>query len=293
MTIPKGADGAKEEARSAFRIALPPAGAPLTPLVFASPHSGRFYPPGLRARLAGPALRSSEDALVDELIASAPEHGARLIAANFARVYLDLNREPWELDPAMFEDEIPDWARARTAKVAAGLGSIARVVRDGEEVYARKLSFDEARQRIESVHRPYHAALATLLANTAAEAGLAILLDWHSMPSAAVKPRDDCEVVIGDRFGASASAGVTRRIEAAFAELGFRAARNAPFAGGYTTQNYGAPRRGVHAVQIEISRALYLDESRVEKNAGFEALKSRLEALFAGLAGSDWRSLAR
>jgi len=267
-----------------------------TPLVFASPHSGRLYPDDMMAAAAldAHAIRRSEDAFVDELIESASRHGAAVISANFARAYIDVNREAFELDQAMFADELPDFARARTARVAAGLGAIARVVSEGQEIYARKLTFAEARRRIEQVHAPYHAALARLLGEAHAAHGYAILIDWHSMPAAAARigGRDGaCDMVLGDRFGASCAALVTQAVERELEAFGYRVARNAPYAGGYTTEHYGRPARRTHALQIEINRALYLNEMSLQPTAGFAALKANLEALIATLARADWSGL--
>jgi len=267
-----------------------------TPLVFASPHSGRLYPEDMMAAAAldAHAIRRSEDAFVDELIESASRHGAAVISANFARAYIDVNREAFELDQAMFADELPDFARARTARVAAGLGAIARVVSEGQEIYARKLTFAEARRRIEQVHAPYHAALARLLGEAHAAHGYAILIDWHSMPAAAARigGRDGaCDMVLGDRFGASCAAMVTQAVERELQAFGYRVARNAPYAGGYTTEHYGRPNRRTHALQIEINRALYLNEMSLQPTAGFAALKANLEALITTLARADWSGL--
>ena len=180
---------------------------PPTPLVFASPHSGRDYPDDMMsaAALDAQTIRRSEDAFVDDLIVAAPELGAATITARYARAYIDLNREAFELDAGMYADELPEFARARTARVAAGLGAIARVVSEGQEIYARKLMFSEARGRIEGAHRPYHAALERLIAEAHRTHGFAVLIDWHSMPAAAAKAggRDrPCDFVLGDRFGA-------------------------------------------------------------------------------------------
>jgi N-formylglutamate amidohydrolase len=274
-----------------YRLARPPAGVPPTPLIFASPHSGRIYPDSMMAasQLDRRAIRRSEDAHVDELIAAATDHGHALIVAEYARAYLDVNREPWELDPAMFEDELPAFARARTARVAAGLGSIARIVCEGQEIYARKLTFAEAEARVRGVHQPYHAALSALIAETKARHGLAVLIDWHSMPSAAcARNGERCDVVLGDRFGSACAGLLTARMERELSAMGYRVARNTPYAGGYTTEHYGRPGRRTHALQVELSRALYLDEATLTLTAGSERLRANLGRLFETLAREDW-----
>jgi N-formylglutamate amidohydrolase len=243
------------------------------------------------SRLDAEAIRRSEDAYVDQLIESAPAHGATVIAARLARVYLDVNREAWELDQSMFEDELPAYARRRTARVAAGLGAIARIVCEGQEIYARKLSFAEARGRVQTVHGPYHEALGELIGQARATHGVAILMDWHSMPAAAAAHAaggGGCDIVLGDRFGAACSPAVSRVVERELTGLGYAVARNAPYAGGYTTEHYGRPTRKVHALQIEVNRALYLNEVSLEPTDGFARLKGDLEQLFAALASMDW-----
>ncbi len=265
-----------------------------TPLVFASPHSGRLYPADMMAAttLDAVAIRRSEDAFVDELIEASPGLGATVIAARLARAYMDVNREAFELDPGMFADELPDFARGRSARVAAGLGAIARVVSEGQEIYVRKLTFAEARGRIELAHAPYHAALARLLGEAHAAHGFAILVDWHSMPAAAARSGGGaCDIVLGDRFGAACAPMVTQKVERELEAMGYRVARNAPYAGGYTTEHYGRPARRTHALQIEISRGLYLDEARLETTEGFAKLKRDLQQLTAMLAGTDWSGL--
>ena len=263
-----------------------------TPVICASPHSGRIYPLAMMAasQLDRRAIRRSEDAHVDELIAAAPSFGHALIAAQFARAFIDVNREPWELDPAMFEDELPAFAKARTARVAAGLGAIARIVCEGQEIYARKLTFAEAEARVRQVHQPYHAALTALIAETKATRGLAILIDWHSMPAAAASGRngEPCDFVLGDRFGAACASAVPALVDRELSAMGYRVARNTPYAGGYTTEHYGRPARGVHALQIEVNRALYVDEVSLAPTPGFDRLKSDLEHLFKTLADTDW-----
>jgi len=273
-----------------------PEGKPPTPLVFASPHSGRLYPEDMMsaAALDAVSIRRSEDAFVDDLIAQAPDHGAAVITAKFARAYIDLNREPFELDPGMFSDQLPEFARARTARVAAGLGAIARVVSEGQEIYRRKLTFAEARRRIEGAHRPYHEALAGLLAEAQAAHGFAILVDWHSMPAAAAKAagRDrPADIVLGDRFGAACAGVLPTRVERELEGMGYRVTRNTPYAGGYTTEYYGQPHRRAHALQIEINRGLYLDEATLSQTSGFETLRANIERLARSLATADWSAL--
>lgn len=273
-----------------------PADAPPTPLVFASPHSGRLYPEDMMsaAALDAVSIRRSEDAFVDDLIASAPGHGAAMITAGFARAYIDLNREPFELDPSMFADELPAFARSRTARVAAGLGAIARVVSEGQEIYRRKLTFAEAKLRIDGAHTPYHAALKGLIDEAQAAHGFAILVDWHSMPSAAARAgaRDrPADIVLGDRFGAACAGVLPTRVERELEALGYRVTRNTPYAGGYTTEHYGQPARRVHALQIEMNRALYLDEATLTPTSGFERLQRHLDQLIQGLAAADWSAL--
>ena len=240
------------------------------------------------------SIRRSEDAFVDDLIADAPEHGAALITANYARAYIDLNREAFELDASMFADELPEHARGRTARVAAGLGSIARVVSEGQEIYHRKLMYAEARERIETAYQPYHLALSGLIADAQAAHGFAILVDWHSMPAAAARVggRDrTCDMVLGDRFGASCAGVLPTRVERELEALGYRVTRNTPYAGGYTTEHYGRPHRRTHALQVEINRALYLDEATVSPTSGFARLKTHIDQLTRAMAAADWSAL--
>jgi N-formylglutamate amidohydrolase len=289
------ADGAEADSAPFSVVAADP---PPTPLVFASPHSGRHYPAEMLAAAAvGPeALRRSEDAFVDEMIAPAGALGAAVIAARYGRAWMDLNREPWELDPTMFEDDLPPFARGRSARVAAGLGAIARIAAEGREIYARKLTFAEARARVEGAHAPYHGALDRLLARARAAHGLAVLIDWHSMPEAAartaVTPRHGkgCDIVLGDRFGASCTRKLTDLVERELEGMGYRVARNAPYAGGYTTEHYGRPASRTHALQIEISRALYLDEATLAPTDGLARLTADIGRLTAVLA-ETWPKL--
>lgn len=267
-----------------------------TPLVFASPHSGRWYPEDLLAasKLDARSLRTSEDAHVDALIEAAADMGAAVLSCNVARAYVDVNREPWDLDPEMFEDPLPPYARSQSARVAAGLGVVAKVVGEGREIYARKLTFAEAQGRIADVHAPYHSALSGLIAEAKARFGAAVLIDWHSMPSAAAKAasrrgRGKPDIVLGDRHGASCSRELSGLVRREFEATGRTVAMNVPYAGGYTTAAYGRPTDGVHALQIEIDRGLYLDEAALDLLPdGFERMKHDVERLVRALVETDW-----
>ncbi|CAA9232887.1 MAG: N-formylglutamate deformylase [uncultured Acetobacteraceae bacterium] len=263
------------------------------PLVFASPHSGRAYPASFvaAARLDPVALRRSEDGFVDELFAAAAEHGAPLLAATFPRVFCDVNREPWELDPGMFDEPLPSWVNTASPRVGAGLGTIARVVATGEAVYRRKLTFGEAEDRIRRFWQPYHAALAALIAETRDEFGACLLIDCHSMPTHPAQAGNPPDFVLGDAHGTSCALRATRLVEEVLSDMGYRVRRNDPYAGGYVTRHYGRPREGVHALQIEVSRPLYMDEERIERLPRMAALQADLTRLIAALRRTDWSFL--
>ncbi|MBY0565067.1 MAG: N-formylglutamate amidohydrolase [Hyphomonadaceae bacterium] len=258
-----------------------------TPLIFASPHSGRRYPPELLAdaRVALISLRRSEDAYVDELFAGAAAHGSPVLSATVARAYVDLNRDPEELDPEMFDERPPRSHHAGSARIQAGLGAIPRVSGDGQTIYRRKLSLHEAERRMVAVHRPYHAMLANLVAETKETFGCTVLVDCHSMPSGA-RGQHSPDIVLGDRFGASCHPSVTALAEATLRRMGYKVARNTPFAGGHTTQTYGRPFSGVHALQIEINRALYVDERTLERSNGYGRVRTDMGRLAEALAAA-------
>jgi N-formylglutamate amidohydrolase len=255
------------------------------PFVFASPHSGRLYPSSFVAasRLGPIGLRRSEDAFVDELFMGVVECGAPLLAARFPRAYLDVNRAPGELDISMFDAPLGVSNDPAGPRVQAGLGVIPRIVRDGAEIYRGRLAASEAGERLTHLYHPYHAALSRLIEETRAQFGFAVLVDCHSMPSAAAVP----DVVLGDRYGISAAASLMRAAERMFERHGFSIARNSPYAGGYTTHLYGRPGRGVHALQVEINRSLYLDEERVARDAKFAEVQTRIARVVADLMAMD------
>ena len=260
------------------------------PVVFASPHSGVDYPAEFlaAARLDPQSLRRSEDSFVDELFEAAPAAGAPLLAALFPRAFVDPNREALELDPQMFEDELPAEANTESPRVAAGLGMIARVIATGEEIYGRKLRLAEALQRIERYYRPYHAILAELIAETKRRFGLCVLVDCHSMPSVGGPMERDAgrervDMVLGDCRGTSCAPALTDRVEAALRQLGYAVARNNPYSGGFVTQHYGRPGDDVHALQIEINRALYMDEAALTRGPGLARLAADMGRLVRSL----------
>lgn len=251
-------------------------------MVFASPHSGGWLPNdmGVMADLSWMTLRSAEDVEVDRLVSSGPGLGVPLIEARVSRAYVDLNRAPDELDPALIDGV----EGSLSAKVAAGYGVLPRRAGDGSPLYARRLSASEAAARIARVHTPYHAALAELMREARDRHGTALLLDWHSMPSRAAGGPRGPDVVLGDRHGASCTAGVTRRLRSLFEGVGWRVGLNQPYAGGHSTQLWGRPADGFQAVQIELNRALYLDEATVEQSADFGRCRAVLTRVIAEFA---------
>ena len=237
-------------------------------------------------RLCPLSLRRSEDCFVDELFAAAPAHGAPLLAANFPRAFCDANREAWELDPAMFTDRLPDWVNTTSSRVSAGLGTIAKVVASGETIYAVKLPFSEAERRIYTYWRPFHDTLARLIVDIKDRFGYCLVIDCHSMPSGGrpgAQARRPVDFVLGDLHGAACASRVTRAAEAVLSGKGYLVRRNDPYAGGYITRHYGRPADDVHVLQIEIARALYMDEARIERLPGFPAIQQQITDLIAAI----------
>ncbi len=273
----------------------------LAPFVFCSPHSGRRYPSVLlsASRLDPHALRKSEDCYVDQLFAGVTELGAPLIVAHFPRAYLDVNREPFELDPELFGPRLPSFANSQSVRVAGGLGTIARIVADGEHIYREPPSLEAALERIERLYRPFHQAVADQLEQTRQRFDFAVLIDCHSMPSAAMssEPHARPDFVIGDRFGAACDQRLSRLFRDHISRLGYRTLLNRPYAGGFITEHYGRPRLDTHALQIEINRSLYLDENHLTHTLGFSSLRDDLMSLCSRIfdevpSSSAWRAAA-
>jgi N-formylglutamate amidohydrolase len=249
-------------------------------VLYNSPHSGRLYPKSFldETRLDRRMIRKSEDVHVDSLFAEVVEQGYLLHTANFPRAYVDVNREPYELDPRMFDGPLPAFANTGSARVAGGLGSIPRVVGEGIDIYARRLPVDETLARIDHVYKPFHKALRGHIQSLQQEFGYCVLIDCHSMPSSVRSGEHGTtpDIIIGDRFGMSALAWVSALAIETFQSLGFSVTRNKPYAGGYITEHYGRPGRGSHALQIEINRGLYLDETTLLLSSGFAALRQAI-----------------
>ena len=253
------------------------------PVLFNSPHSGSTYPRAFLAasRLDVATLRRSDDSFVDALVAGVVQHGYPLMRAHFPRCFVDVNREPYELDPRMFEGRLPSFANSRSMRVAGGLGTVARVVGDAQEIYDQRIPVDAALARIETLYKPYHRALRRLFTKLHRDFGTAMLVDVHSMPSCSghkdERPRP--EFVLGDRYGTSCVGVVAETVEKTLRTLGYTVSRNKPYAGGFITEHYGNPAAGLHAIQLEINRALYMDEARYERTSGFSRLAADLETL--------------
>lgn len=263
------------------------------PFVFNSPHSGHYYPSEFlqQSRLDAHDIRQSEDCYVDELFASAVPLGAPLLRAHFPRAYLDVNREPYELDPKMFNEPVPSYANIRSVRVAGGLGTVAKIVGEGQDIYKSRLPLNEAMDRIETIYKPYHHQLGQLLSDTRAQFGYAVLIDCHSMPSGVEWGEPNSltnqpsrpDFIIGDRFGRSCSDALSWAAIELLQNMGYNVAHNKPYAGGYITEHYGRPHRDFHALQIEINRALYVNETSLERLPSFAALYRDLAQFMADL----------
>jgi N-formylglutamate amidohydrolase len=264
------------------------------PVVFASPHSGNHYPKDfIDAAILDPVkLRRSEDAFVDELYESVIRFGAPLLKAHFPRAYVDPNREPFELDPKMFKGILPAYVNSSSARAAAGLGTIAKVVTNGANIYAHKLDFEEVRTRIEALYHPYHAALRQLIDETRTHFGACLLIDCHSMPS--IGGPMDCDqgdsrtdIILGDRFSSSCASWITDIAQTSLEQEGFVVKRNRPYAGGFTTLHYGQPSMRVHTLQIELNRVLYMNEEDITRLDAINTIKERLQPMIERLCAID------
>lgn len=254
-----------------------------TPFIFNSPHSGRIYPSIFvkTSQLSPHTLRMSEDLFIDRLFAPATEHGATLLSARFPRAYLDINRQPFELDPALFAEKLPDYANATSLRVIGGLGTIPRLVNENDEIYASPLPLSVGLARIERLYRPYHDLLASMIEEARHSFGRAFLIDCHSMPShlGELPGAPPYDIVLGDRFGGSCSRDLVDFATTTLSAMGYRVGLNKPYAGGHITEFYGRPADCIHALQIEVNRALYVCEKTFEIKSGFTKLQKDIALL--------------
>lgn len=264
----------------AFHVIRP--AKPVHPFIFNSPHSGRIYPKSFieASRLDPLALRKSEDVYVDELFMDVPSFGVPFLHAHFPRAYLDVNREPYELDPELFSVTLPEYANTKSIRVIGGLGTIARVVTESEEIYHSPLCLEDALARIKHLYMPYHTTLENLLKEAQESFGISILIDCHSMPSVPAHYQSEKpDFVLGDRFGKACDLNLTELVRELLSSMGYVVTINKPYAGGYITENYGKPANNSHALQIEVNRALYMNENTYKKNKNFEKIRKTLNDL--------------
>lgn len=262
------------------------------PIILSSPHSGQIYPPCLlqNARLHPSQLRRLEDAFVDHLFDMAPAMGAPLLRARFARAFVDANREAFELDPELLDEPLPAYVNGQSAKAKAGLGTIPSRIA-GEPIYRSRLSLNEAERRVRLAYWPYHHALQALIDEWRRGFGQVLLLDCHSMPSfnangalsRGTASDGMIDIALGDRFGKSCASAIVRRAETFLQSRGLRVTRNRPYAGGHITAHYGQPEIGIHALQIEIRRGLYMDETRLRLNGALDEIKTVIASLLDAL----------
>lgn len=260
------------------------------PLVFDSPHSGTAYPDDFDYACDRDLLEKAEDKYVDDLFATAPDHGAVLLAADFPRSYIDLNRAADDIDPDLLERKWPDPETFNPSNRAyAGIGLIRRLVKPGKTVYARNLTPEEIQQRIETYYRPYHDALQKLLDGAHYKFGQVWHVNCHSMPSAGkrlgamgrVNPFPSPDFVLGDRDGTSCDLDFTHAMRDFLKGLGYKVSINDPYKGVELVEKYSAPAEGRHSIQIEICKALYLDEETYKKNKNYDRLKGDIDKLIA------------
>ena len=292
--LPVGSMDADEAALFEQPISIQRPARAKIPFVFSSPHSGRVYPASFvrASNLDSVTLRRSEDCFVEEIFSGVVALGAPLMHAHFPRAYLDANREPYELDPTMFADPLPPHVNTRSLRVAGGLGTIARVVADATEIYREPLAYAEAERRIRQLYMPFHDALRGLLEETHRDFGVAILIDCHSMPSVGGPGDDDIgsdrpDIVLGDRYGTACAGEITDEAERILTRLGYSVTRNNPYAGGFNTEHYGHPAHGLHALQIEINRSLYMDEFRLQRAPGLKRLRKDMTSFVSELSKLD------
>ena len=279
-----------EECSRLYVLHRPHADVPDNPIIYDSPHSGRCYPMDFvhESTLPLAELRASEDFAVDLLFMAAPSAGSHLLAAQRPRAWLDLNRAPDELSAEMFAGSAPDWACTDSERARAGLGVIPRIISEGKEIYARRLSWAEAEHRIEKAWKPYHARLRALLEESRTRFGTAILIDCHSMPESAARAMTPLslrqpDIILGDVEGSACNALLTDTLHRLFANAGLNVRRNRVYTGGYITRRYGLTGFGAHAIQIEINRRLYTTPGEYRLTEAFFDLQKIITGIIHAL----------
>jgi len=250
-------------------------------VIFASPHSGNIYPKAFvsRSGLTEQMLRRNEDAFIAELFAPVVQLGAPLLAAQFPRCFVDVNRAPDELPYAWTSNDLDSGAKATSPRAEAGLGVIPTMLSETTQIYKKPLSHRAARKRLTALYHPYHDALQELITEASLDFGSVLLIDCHSMPGFAPMGSRRPDIILGDRFGVSCHPETIARVEHAFVKRGYNVTRNYPYAGGYVTQHYGKPHAGIEALQIEINRDLYLNPVTMKKKRGYDGLADNIKAI--------------
>ena len=273
-----------------FTLTTPQGGDTPSIWLITSPHSGHYYPRDFieKSKLDSQQLRLSEDMHIDALLENVPKAGASLLTATYPRAYVDLNREPYELDASMFSDPLPDFVNKDSTRVLSGLGTIAKIVTERLEIYDLPLEFSEAEQRIEKIYFPFHSCLKQQLEMARDYWGAAYLLDVHSMPSNAVRKfkggkSGSIDFVLGNRHGRSCDADYYDLVYNFLTDAGYYVEKNKPYAGGYITEHYGKPSEGFHTLQLEVNRKLYMNETSYDLLDNSDEMKNLFSDLISAL----------
>ncbi len=253
------------------------------PLVISLPHAGSFLPKDFikSSALDEKQLHLSEDSFTDQLFGN-EEFNIPFIKALYSRAYIDVNREPLELTKKMFKDELPPFANHFSAIAAKGFGTIPEKIKAGLKIYKYKLSYDDAKGRIEKIYNPFHKNLAELIKETCDKFDHCVLLDGHSMPFR--RWRKNYDVVISNNFGTTSEIKYTEILGNLFKKQGFSVNFNKPFSGGYIVRHYGCPELDVSAVQIEVLKSLYMDENTLMKTKDFSLIQGKIQAVIKEFA---------